>query len=221
MADRVTEDDLSPADPVGTSHNGGDTTGAQAPVSDERDAVETLAGDGEDEGIFEPTPPPVELTADDGSASIAEDEKIEPAAGSDYLDDDELWMKSSDEILHSDGTTVVAKQDEAVVSWDIYGLYDEQGKVRSKRSLRNNPPALVISDSNGGEATFVLTRDLSGVLARHFENTHRAYYGIRPRSEMSFKEKVLDARSGLRENMGKAIVIGGILLGLVVFGIFF
>lgn len=140
---------------------------------------------------------------------------------SDYLEDDEFWSKSKDEILFSDDSSVIAQQEDAVVKWDIQGLYDDQGKVRSKRSLRNNPPMLVISDSTDTTASFVLTKDLSANLAKHFENTHRAYYGIRPKKEMSFKEKVSDAKTGFRENMGKVIVIGGLLLGLLIFGIFF
>ncbi len=216
MADRVIEDDLSPEERSTTSFHGDAEEIAENAVADEPAVVESpRSTEGEEDPFSLPATPEADIE------EIRAHQNTATAVRDDYLDDDELWMKSSDEVLHSDGSTVVAKQDEAVVSWDIYGLYDEQGKVRSKRSLRNNPPALVISDSNGGEATFVLTKDLSGVLATHLENTHRAYYGIRPRSEMSFKEKMLDARSGLRENMGKAIIIGGILLGLVIFGIFF
>lgn len=146
-------------------------------------------------------------------------EKIQ--SESDYLEDDELWSRAQDEILFSDESSVIAQQEEAVVKWDIQGLYDEDGKVRSKRSLRNNPPLLVVSDSTDVTASFVLTKDLSGNLAKHFENTYRAYYGIRPKKEMSFKEKVTDAKTGVRENMGKVIVIGGLIVGLLIFGIFF
>lgn len=145
----------------------------------------------------------------------------EDTDGDSYLDDDEEWGASSDKILHQDEDTAIAQQEDAVVSWDIQGLYDETGKVRGKRSLRNNPPMLVISDSLGENATFVLTKNLSGILARHFDNTYRAYYGIRPKDELSFKEKLSDAKTELRNNMGKLIIVGGILLGLLIFGFFF
>ena len=145
-------------------------------------------------------------------------EELSAGDSTDYLEDDEEWAAAADQILHQSEDTVVAQQEDAVVSWDIKGLYDESGKVRGKRSLRNNPPMLVISDSNGDNAAFVLSKNLSGVLARHLDNTHRAYYGIRPKDELSFKEKLSDARTGLRENMGKTIVVGGLLLGLLIFG---
>lgn len=158
-----------------------------------------------------------EETLTEVDSELDADELSEDGSTS-YLDDDEEWSAASDRILRQSEDSVIAQQEEAVVSWDIQGLYDEQGKVRGKRSLKNNPPMLVISDSNGENATFVLTKDLSAILARHLDNTHRAYYGIRPKDELSFKDKISDAKTGLRENMGKAIVIGGILLALLIFG---
>lgn len=154
-------------------------------------------------------------------ANVEGDERYKPESVDEYLEDDEHLLASSDEILHQDEETVIVKQQEAVVKWDIQGLYDEHGKVRAKRSLKNNPPMLEISNSFGENATFVLTKDLSGVLARHFDNTYRAYYGIRPKDEMSFKDKLSETKAGIRENMGKTIVIGGLLLALLIFGFFF
>ena len=79
----------------------------------------------------------------------------------------------------------------------------------------------LISNSDGQSAEFVLTKNLSRVLANHLENTSRAYYGIRPKSEMSMKDKFSEVKTGIRENMGKAIIIGGLLAALVIFGILF
>lgn len=153
--------------------------------------------------------------------SSDEPEEIDTSASDRYFEDDEEWSASSDEILHSDEESVTAKQTDAVVNWDIDSLYTDEGKVRSKRSLKNSPPVLRISNSEGQSAEFVLTKNLSRVLANHLENTSRAYYGIRPKSEMSMKDKFSEAKTGLRENMGKAIIIGGLLTALVIFGIFF
>jgi len=163
-------------------------------------------------------PGPLEPTESGDEVELREPEPEERRS---YLDDDEDWAAASDSIIHEDESSVIAQQDEALVSWDIQGLYDDYGKVRSKRSLRNNPPALVVSDSNGDSATFVLTKNLSAVLAKHMENTNRAYYGIRPKSERSTREKLSDAGSLLKANLGKAIIFGGIILGLLIFGLFF
>lgn len=162
-----------------------------------------------------------ESYADSNDETLSEETSPESSASAGYFEDDEEWSASSDEILHSDEESVTAKQTDAVVTWDIDSLYTDEGKVRSKRSLKNSPPVLRISNSEGQSAEFVLTKDLSRVLANHLENTSRAYYGIRPKSEMSMKDKLSEAKTGLRENMGKAIVIGGLLAALVIFGIFF
>lgn len=168
--------------------------------------------------ISDQTEDEIALEAEFGS-TVAE--KTDAESADSYFDDDENWDELSDTIIHQDEISVIAQQNEAVVRWNIEGLYDEDGKVRSKRSLKNNPPIFVVSDSNGEEATFVLTKSLAGILANHFENAHRAYYGIRPRGEMSFKEKLGKAKIGLKNNMGKAIIIGGILIGLLIFGLLF
>jgi len=143
-----------------------------------------------------------------------------PTKSDDYFEDDELAL-SRDEILSEDSSSVIAKQQEGVVSWEISGVYDENGKVRSKYALRNSPPLLQVRDSLGNQADFLLTKDLSGSLAKNFDDLHRAYYGIRPRSEMTTREKLGEIKSGLRDHMGKVIVVGGILLALIVFGIFY
>lgn len=158
---------------------------------------------------------------DDELQEIADEEYIEGSLAEEQLEEDEEWANAADRIIHSDEHSVQAIQQEVVVDWDIENLYDDQGKIRGKRSLRNNPPLLVVSNSDGQAVSFVLSKDLSGILARHFENANRAFYGIRPKEELSVREKFSEAKTGLRENMGKAIIVGGILLGLLIFGLFF
>lgn len=193
------EQTLSPSDEQIASPDHSDEGGAQSAVYDPSAPLPE-----------ESAAPAEELTSD--AASEQSDS---------YLDDDELVTAASDLVIQQDEDFVVVQQEDAVVKWDIQGLYDENGKVRSKRSLRNNPPMLVISDSLGDNATFVLTRELSGVLARHFDNTYRAYYGIRPKDELSFKEKMGEAKTGIQRNMGKLIIVGGLLIGLLIFGLVF
>lgn len=168
--------------------------------------------------VYDPSAP---IEGDHSEELFTDATEPEQVATDSYLEDDELVTAASDEVLQQDEDTVIVQQEDAVVKWDIQGLYDESGKVRSKRSLRNNPPMLVISDSLGENATFVLTKELSGILARHFDNTYRAYYGIRPKDELSFKEKMGEAKTGIQRNMGKVIIVGGILLGLLIFGLVF
>lgn len=193
------EQPLSPSDEQIASPDHSDEGGAQS-------------------AVYDPSAPLPEESA----ATVEEPTSdATPEQSDTYLDDDELVTAASDLVIQQDEDFVVVQQEDAVVKWDIQGLYDENGKVRSKRSLRNNPPMLVISDSLGDNATFVLTRELSGVLARHFDNTYRAYYGIRPKDELSFKEKMGEAKTGIQRNMGKLIIVGGLLIGLLIFGLVF
>lgn len=193
------EQPLSPSDEQIASPDHSDEGGAQS-------------------AVYDPSAPLPEESA----ATVEEPTSdATPEQSDNYLDDDELVTAASDLVIQQDEDFVVVQQEDAVVKWDIQGLYDENGKVRSKRSLRNNPPMLVISDSLGDNATFVLTRELSGVLARHFDNTYRAYYGIRPKDELSFKEKMGEAKTGIQRNMGKLIIVGGLLIGLLIFGLVF
>lgn len=187
--------------------------------SDEQIASPDHSDEGGDQSaVYDPSAPLPEESA----ATVEEPTSdATPEQSDNYLDDDELVTAASDLVIQQDEDFVVVQQEDAVVKWDIQGLYDENGKVRSKRSLRNNPPMLVISDSLGDNATFVLTRELSGVLARHFDNTYRAYYGIRPKDELSFKEKMGEAKTGIQRNMGKLIIVGGLLIGLLIFGLVF
>lgn len=207
------ESSLSDSNAVDESYVDNTVEGDQAVTYDPSDPIEDEQSDATDKKVDQDTSDSEQDSNANGNEQSSD--------GDSYLDDDEAWSRSDDEILFNDETTVVSQQEEAVVKWDIQGLYDDLGKVRSKRSLKNNPPLLVVSDSTDSTVSFVLTKNLAGNLARHFENTHRAYYGISPKSELSFKEKMIDAKTGLRENMGKVVIIGGLLLALLVFGIFF
>ena len=55
---------------------------------------------------------------------------------------------------------------------------------------------------------FVLTRELSGELAKHFDNAHKAYYGITPAAERSFSEKLAAIKDWMGEHKFATVVIG-------------
>lgn len=230
--DKSVGDVLDDLDDDGAAEEKDDSIIYADSASDEEVVADpTVSDDTEDYDTFDTDPEYVddsgvnleesESYVDPNDESLIEESSTETSASAGYFEDDEEWTASSDEILHSDEESVTVKQTDAVVTWDIDSLYTDEGKVRSKRSLKNSPPVLRISNSEGQSAEFVLTKDLSRVLANHLENASRAYYGIRPKSEMSMKDKLNEAKTGLRENMGKAIIIGGLLTALVIFGIFF
>lgn len=133
-----------------------------------------------------------------------------------YFNDDEACLSINEELLNVEDNSVIVKQDDVLVSWSIENLYDDNGKVLSKRELKNSPPILKVVNSNDEEVAFVLTKELSAILANHFENTYRAYFGLRPKSERTFREKISDTKNTLSEHKGKFIFFGGVIVALIV-----
>jgi hypothetical protein len=89
---------------------------------------------------------------------------------------------------------------------------DDLGDVRGKR-------VLVVEDGDD-TASFLLTKQLSATLASTFDDIHRAYSGVKPKSEMTFKDRLLALRDwALRHKVVSVLilaVIGAMIVGLVV-----
>lgn len=69
-------------------------------------------------------------------------------------------------------------QDDNIVAWSIEGLLDEKGKVLPRRKINAMPPELRVSDSNGNEASFFLTKELSAQLRHSMNVVYSAHYGV-------------------------------------------
>lgn len=163
------------------------------------------------------------LTDEAGTVDQTDGGRKKPAETAVPVDDDERWIQmqeegwedspAADEVLYSEEAKVVAAQPEGTVTWAIEGLYDEAGRVRKKLFLKANPPLLVV-ESVGADpedvshVEFVLTRELSGELAKHFDNAHKAYYGITPAAERSFSEKLAAIKDWMGEHKFATVVIG-------------
>jgi hypothetical protein len=98
-----------------------------------------------------------------------------------YFKDDEDFLEAGDELVHSAKDIAVFLQKEKVVTWELKNFYDLTGKPRSKVALRNDPPMLGISNSDGEEVEFLLSAHFAQSLGATLENVHRAYYGVAPR----------------------------------------
>lgn len=106
------------------------------------------------------------------------------------IDDDELYAARDKVNFQNDEITIV-QQMENVITWEINGLYDNNGKINKKLSLKRNPPVFTISSSDGAVAEFVVTKDMSFQMYKNFETIYKAYFGIDDRKKnIPFKEKV-------------------------------
>lgn len=140
----------------------------------------------------------------------------------DYFDDDEEFLRGDDKVIHTDSDIALFKQEEGVISWEIANFYKENGKPRSQRSLRNDPPILKISSSDGVTADFLVTHQFAKSLSFMMNNVSRAYYGVSPTEEKkkitqsTIKDKISSMGNWIRAHKIKstiALVLIGFILG--------
>lgn len=104
-----------------------------------------------------------------------------PESGDSYFDDDEAFLPGDDDVIGYEESIGFIQQLEGVVSWELVNFYGDDGKPRSKSSLRSEPPVLRISSSDGAVAQFVVTRELARTLSDVFADVHKGYFGVQPK----------------------------------------
>jgi hypothetical protein len=126
-------------------------------------------------------------TSEDG-VETATKRSFEFAESDDYFDDDDrIVAEESDKVLHTDETLSIIKQlkDERVVTCEIINLFKENGKPRSRLSMQNSPPIFQIEGTDGGYASFVVTKELARTLEKGFGDIRKVYSGIDPTVRVS------------------------------------
>ena len=78
-----------------------------------------------------------------------------------YFDDDEEFLAGDDKVLTEEQDMALFKQSGKVVKWRVENLYRPNGEFRRGNLVRANPPALIISDSDGNEVEFTVTREFA------------------------------------------------------------
>lgn len=222
-----------PTDPVGE-------TAAVDGLTDGDSAVEHLA-DGHDGDAGEREEPaatvadeaipsvvasqharPSEEASEPSVSAEAEEEEGEseaaPAPPSEaYFEDDEEFLKGDDAVLSSAEDAALFQQLDHVVAYNLRNFYDEEGKRRSKRSLRHDPPVFRVEDSSGDFAEFVVTRELSAHLAQLFDVVHRGYYGVEgkkglPGEEREPRSKLQEVTHWVESNPKRSITLASLLV---------
>lgn len=101
----------------------------------------------------------------------------------DYFADDEAFLdRSADDILENDGDQFFI-QGENVTTWQLVGLYDDEGMLLPARQLKKEPPVFRVTSSDGSIAEFLVTRNLSKSLSDVFDEVYRGYYGVSARKK--------------------------------------
>jgi hypothetical protein len=78
-----------------------------------------------------------------------------------YFDDDEEFLAGDDKVLTEEQDMALFKQSGKVVKWRVENLYRPNGEFRRGNLVRANPPVLIISDSDGNEVEFTVTREFA------------------------------------------------------------
>ena len=78
-----------------------------------------------------------------------------------YFDDDEEFLAGDDKVLTEEQDMALFKQSGKVVKWWVENLYRPNGEFRRGNLVRANPPLLIISDSDGNEVEFTVTREFA------------------------------------------------------------
>lgn len=151
--------------------------------------------------LEETTPPKEDIlqeaTTVDTSEDIQEDSLEAEEA---YFQEDEDILAGDDKVLHRSEALGVYQQLDNVVSWEVANFYDEEGKLRSPRDLRAEPPVFRITSSGGDAAEFVLTQELSRSMEEIFGNVRAGYFGVdksRPRKSPLSQESLRETGQGL------------------------
>ncbi len=141
------------------------------------------------------------------------DESPEPNTGahptSDYFADDEELVSGA---VSEERDFAVFPEGTGMVSWEIAGLYDADGKQNKPGLLKNDPPILRVKSSDGGEAEFLLSRDFSSSMASAIDDVRRAHAG------MTVKRGLTRTRESAAENinnLGKSIAAQPLKYGLL------
>lgn len=164
-----------------------------------------------------------EGTAEETVSAELSDSKEDPTSSNEsidkpvntdsYLEEDEYFLKGDDEKVLEENDQALYKQLENVINWEVTGLYSDDGSLKSRSTLRNEPPIFTISSSSGDSVQFVITKDLSQSLAGVFTRVYKGYFGVdptknKPFSKENFKEKFISIKKWIwSHKIGTGLVL--------------
>lgn len=165
-------------------------------IDDEEDFTEKLSEEDEsfledsfqDDDVIEPEKLTIKVSKKDNLDEV-EVESSEDDVAEEEMDDDELFLLSKDKLKYKDDEMTIIQQMNNIVTWEVDGLYNKNGKLNSKRTLKSEPPIFIISSSTGDTAEFLVTKEMSFNLYKTFETVYKGYFGLDNRGDkFSFSE---------------------------------
>lgn len=141
-----------------------------------------------------------------------------------YLDDDEAFLAGDDAVLVEKDALSIFKQSENVVSYELLNYYGENGKPRSRVSLRNDPPILHISSSDDKTVDFVLTQHFTKHMAQSLKEIDKSYSGIPSKKKKELDQEEIEnvfqrLVTWVKNNKVKTGILGAFILLLVIYNL--
>lgn len=207
-----------------------------APVTNEQYDVEGLDGELVPSSQIEPdgylAPDDVALPVDESleqDDDYFEDDEILINEDSEYFDDDDLLLAGDDQVIHEDSSLMAFQQMDNIVSWEVKNLFKDDGKLRSRRSLRNEPPLFEISSSDGASAEFFVTQSLAASFAKIFTDMESAYSGVAPKvkdaapvfSQEGVKQKFTSIKTWVLANKITSFLILAAVILFITFSVIY
>jgi len=133
------------------------------------------------------------------------------------LNDDELALDAlADETIELSEDYGVFRQQDGLVAWTLQNFYREDGKIRSARELKADPPVLRIEDGTGESVDFTLTKEFTRTMIEMFDTVNLGIHGIK--KNRSKWTSLKDAITGsILENPLKVTLVTVLVLFLFVF----
>jgi hypothetical protein len=164
--------------------------------------------------------------AEDFIEEVDDDDLIDEDSETDsYFDDDELFLAGDDKVVHEDDVMALFKQTDRAVMVQVLNFRTPNGDVRKPIFMKNDPPILEVTSSQGDKVELILTKELSQHLAKQLEDVRRAYFGIAPKNKTtltqeSIKDKINDFVTWMKAHKIKTIV-GVLAVVMIISGLFF
>ena len=152
-----------------------------------------------------------------------EETSVEPVRD-EYLDDDEAFLAGDDVVLVEKDVLSIFKQSENVVSYELLNYYGDNGKPRSRMSMRNDPPILHISSSDNKTVDFVLTQHFTKHMVQSLKEIDKSYSGIPSKKKKELDQEEIEnvfqrLVSWVKNNKVRAGVLVAFVLLLVIYNL--
>lgn len=115
---------------------------------------------------------------------------------------EDLELKEDNILIEGESFSVMEDENENQLAISIDGLYKDKEEMtyKSRLALRENPPVLEISSSQGDYVTFVLTYGFNKELISMLNDVNKGYLGFK-KTKGRIKEKEKKKKKGLIETI--------------------